>query len=205
MGILSDFIYAALILATIYFFLELRKYYVLKKLHSHMKWIFSNEERGQSLQDYIYDHVDEMDSEYWFDVDINKNIIKTILDGYKEHLISLFYSGSFNENKVYINFSDESFYLMTLFSYLEKHSCDSKYHSHSKDSFFEMRSFKSKESYYDSYNFTDFGMVYTKFYHMVCLICEQKQETKKYVSHGASDKIKENIQSGTIGIINYRP
>lgn len=195
------------------FYLGVRFYdYTLKKrLHEHVAWCVSNDSLlyrcGLTLFDYIWNAQvkHDLSKEYRLIADSERTTAKEILKYFQEYLNQAYFKGDLSFSRENVNMASETYFIVLLKYYLEKHECETYFH---ENKMYTTKSYKSfgrwgGELFEATYELTDYAVVYHKILYTVrlCYLDIFKEKIQEHsVAHRSAEYSKKVLDSKEIEV-----
>ena len=171
-----------LIIILICAFKKIKEYSDLRSLHNLVAWIVTSNKmdvysHSLPLWAYIKNAQIELGvpEDYRISGEEQWDVVNSILVQFQKELVQNYFNGSLGLVKSKYAITGESYFLLELTSFLEKHQCDYSFLGH--DMHKEAISYKKYGTWgaplFDAtYSLTDFAIVYHKTYYIAYLFCK---------------------------------
>lgn len=206
-------------LALIIFYLAVRRYdyYLKTRLFEHVSWCVG----GNSLEDLRYSPLLDiicnaqrelnLSKEYCLIEESERTTAKEILKYFQEYLTQAYFKGNLSSHKNSVKMKSETYFILSLRRFLEKHQCESYFHEK------ELYDFLSTETLgtvfgkqkVRTYRLTAYGRVYYKLLYTVRHCCidifrnKLKDDTEADRSTEAAEGSKEVLDTNIFKTYQY--
>ena len=212
-----EFIGCVIILFVFVLFLicyKLNKYHKADNIYNKTKWICEKHTKipkyegsgfgSENLLYYLAEQTRKLKIPDVYKIDFRTEIAyaSVILELFRKSESQWLFRQDMNSlttmDKKWYKISDFDFFMLSLFSFLERNSEYNKIHYHDK-----IYKYKKREGSYSYYNLTTFGQVYFKIFLITALYCETNVNTKSFISNPQSQYIKENLETKEVSFFHY--